>query len=88
AFNEKKGRLEPENSLITRDNTTLSKNDSDMERVKGIGPSSSPWEGDILPVNYTRDVVILIYSWNYLYRFPITCKARPCRWHLQVAMTK
>src|SRR3989344_9459931 len=41
AFNEKKGRLEPENSLITRDNTTLSKNDSDMERETGIEPATS-----------------------------------------------
>src|SRR3989339_975188 len=24
------------------------------ERVKGIEPSSPPWEGGILPVNYTR----------------------------------
>jgi hypothetical protein len=26
-----------------------------MERAKGIEPSSSPWEGDILPVYYARD---------------------------------
>lgn len=26
-----------------------------IERVKGIEPSSSPWEGDILPVYYTRE---------------------------------
>lgn len=24
------------------------------ERVMGIGPTSLPWEGSILPVNYTR----------------------------------
>ena len=40
AFNEKKGRLEPENSLITRDKSSLSENDSDMEREKGIEPST------------------------------------------------
>lgn len=26
-----------------------------MERVMGIGPTSRPWEGRILPVNYTRE---------------------------------
>lgn len=31
-----------------------------MERVKGIGPSSQPWEGRILPVNYTRVSVVII----------------------------
>ena len=25
-----------------------------MERVAGIGPASYPWEGHILPLNYTR----------------------------------
>ena len=25
-----------------------------MERVKGIEPSSRPWEGHILPLNHTR----------------------------------
>jgi hypothetical protein len=25
-----------------------------MERVKGIEPSSQPWEGHILPLNHTR----------------------------------
>src|SRR3989344_4039 len=54
AFNEKKGRLEPENSLITRDNATLSKNDSDMERDRGIEPSSPVWKTGALPLSYTR----------------------------------
>ena len=27
-----------------------------MERVKGIEPSSQPWEGHILPLNHTRTV--------------------------------
>ena len=26
-----------------------------MERVKGIEPSSQPWEGHILPLNHTRN---------------------------------
>ena len=26
-----------------------------MERVMGIEPTSIPWEGIILPVNYTRN---------------------------------
>jgi hypothetical protein len=25
-----------------------------MERVKGIEPSCSAWEADVLPLNYTR----------------------------------
>jgi hypothetical protein len=25
-----------------------------MERVKGIEPSQSAWEADVLPLNYTR----------------------------------
>ena len=34
------------------------------ERVKGIEPSSIPWEGIILPVNYTRLVYLKELS-NY-----------------------
>jgi hypothetical protein len=30
-----------------------------MERVTGIGPVSQPWEGRILPLNYTRAEDIL-----------------------------
>jgi hypothetical protein len=30
-----------------------------MERVKGIEPSSQPWEGHILPLNHTR----VCYQW-------------------------
>ncbi|KKQ91653.1 MAG: hypothetical protein UT17_C0004G0001, partial [Candidatus Woesebacteria bacterium GW2011_GWB1_39_10] len=50
-FNEKKGRLEPENSLITRDNTTLSKNDSDMERDRGVEPLFTAWKAVVKPIN-------------------------------------
>ena len=28
-----------------------------MERVKGIEPSLSAWEADVLPLNYTRRLV-------------------------------
>ena len=28
--------------------------DSFVERVKGIEPSYSAWEADVLPLNYTR----------------------------------
>ena len=27
-----------------------------VERVKGIEPSRSAWEAEVLPLNYTRDV--------------------------------
>ena len=33
-----------------------------MERVKGIEPSSQPWEGHILPLNHTRLLDVLVYS--------------------------
>ena len=29
-----------------------------MERVKGIEPSFSAWEADVLPLNYTRNRVV------------------------------
>ena len=29
-----------------------------MERVKGIEPSSSAWKAEVLPLNYTRIVVV------------------------------
>jgi hypothetical protein len=31
---------------------------SALERVAGIEPASQPWEGRILPVNYTRRFVL------------------------------
>ena len=30
-----------------------------MERVKGIEPSLSAWEADVLPLNYTRSGITL-----------------------------
>ena len=33
-----------------------------MERVKGIEPSYSAWEADVLPMNYTRITVLLIIN--------------------------
>lgn len=27
----------------------------DMERLTGIGPASSPWEGEVLPLNNSRN---------------------------------
>ena len=31
-----------------------------LERVRGIGPLSIPWEGIILPLNYTRNLHLMI----------------------------
>ena len=31
-----------------------------LERVMGIEPTSQPWEGHILPMNYTRDGFCII----------------------------
>ena len=40
-----------------------------MERVKGIEPSSQPWEGHILPLNHTRIALIACnkesVSWQF-----------------------
>ncbi|KKU01559.1 MAG: hypothetical protein UX04_C0006G0094, partial [Microgenomates group bacterium GW2011_GWF2_45_18] len=47
--------LEPENSPIDRTKKAFLQMQSDMERVKGIEPSSHPWEGCILPLNHTRN---------------------------------
>ena len=30
-----------------------------MERVMGIEPTSSAWEAEVLPLNYTRDAITL-----------------------------
>ena len=35
-----------------------------MERVKGIEPSSQPWEGHILPLNHTRFRLTHVYQIN------------------------
>ena len=29
-----------------------------MERVKGIEPSSSAWKAEVLPLNYTRIIIL------------------------------
>ena len=33
-----------------------------LERVTGIEPAFSAWEADVLPLNYTREVVELVES--------------------------
>jgi hypothetical protein len=43
--------IEP-NSLPSKRGIAMKKNF--LERVKGIEPSSQPWEGHILPLNHTR----------------------------------
>ena len=53
-------RLEPVNSPIDGNKPLLSENYSHLERAKGIEPSSSPWEGDILPVYYARIYEMII----------------------------
>ena len=35
-----------------------------LERVKGIEPSFSAWEADVLPLNYTRDDSYTVYSFT------------------------
>jgi len=44
-----------------------------LERVKGIEPSQSAWEADVLPLNYTRKYVVLraFYPRKKLYHRPI-----------------
>ncbi len=36
------------------------------ERVKGVGPSSHPWEGCILPVNHTRTMRPVLIITNFI----------------------
>lgn len=55
AFNDQNGRLGPENIPTNQANSLLLENHSDMERVRGVGPLSPPWEGGIKPINYTRN---------------------------------
>ena len=31
----------------------------------GIEPTLSAWEAKVLPLNYTRKIVIICYSWRY-----------------------
>ena len=37
-------------------------NDETLERVKGIEPSYAAWEAAVLPLNYTRLVLLIIGS--------------------------
>lgn len=48
-------KLELGENLILRGDFEPQQNHSHMERVMGIEPTSTPWKGVILPVNYTRD---------------------------------
>lgn len=34
---------------------------SDVEQMKGIEPSYSAWEADVLPLNYARVFILLYY---------------------------
>ena len=47
-----------------------------MERVKGIEPSFSAWEADVLPLNYTRIVGPFECSLNQLSNWNRDCSAR------------
>ena len=46
--------LEPKKDPISGSYLVFSAKDSDMERLAGIEPASSPWQGDILPMNHSR----------------------------------
>jgi hypothetical protein len=47
-----------------------------LERVKGIEPSSSAWKAEVLPLNYTRDVVPVAGIEPALQRNTILSRAR------------
>jgi hypothetical protein len=51
----KKEALRKRGTNITRQLRNASAH-ADVERVAGIGPASQPWEGRILPLNYTREL--------------------------------
>ena len=44
-----------------------------MERVKGIEPSCSAWEADVLPLNYTRTSTIIIFNSQVNYKIILAC---------------
>src|SRR3989344_4049561 len=53
-----------------------------IERVMGIGPTSPPWEGGILPVNYTRNANTKLYSLEGLIHY----KTRPVNQRIKAAV--
>ena len=44
-----------------------------MERVTGIGPVTTAWEAVVLPLNYTRILLIILFLFAVGYRFDIQC---------------
>jgi len=62
------GKLEPIDTGAFSRNLTQSGGGNDLERVKGIEPSSQPWEGHILPLNHTRVKFI-----GFLQKFSVEC---------------
>ncbi len=44
-----------------------------LERVKGIEPSQSAWEADVLPLNYTRKYMVLYKLYLPLILLPCAC---------------
>ena len=57
------------------------------ERVKGIEPSLSAWEADVLPLNYTRERSLLYRidrSWSTLYPRRRAPDFSRCRWRAAV----
>ena len=56
---------ESESSLLYHVHKLFGLKGGEVERVKGIEPSSRPWEGHILPLNHTRTERSV--SWRFLF---------------------
>lgn len=59
-------RIERMTSPLPRECSTTEPHGRDMERVKGIEPSSGAWKASALPLSYTRLVRCVFSSARYL----------------------
>jgi hypothetical protein len=59
-------------TLKTLDGTSVLTRVFGLERVKGIEPSLSAWEADVLPLNYTRERVNSTWNGGGAHTTPIT----------------
>lgn len=46
-----------------------------VERAKGIEPSCSAWEADVLPLNYARNSILDYYNTGWLKMQAVFCLA-------------
>jgi hypothetical protein len=49
-------------SSANKNGTSITGAGHDLERVKGIEPSSKAWEAFVLPLNYTRVLALMVQN--------------------------